>query len=117
MEITGRFQNEVDFKKEDRMFVALSRFTIRNDMAEEVREAFSARPHRVDEAQGFIGMQVMSPVENPAEFWLVTRWSDEQSYHSWHRSHAYHDSHSGIPKGLKLVPKSAEIRFFNMFTE
>jgi heme-degrading monooxygenase HmoA len=99
------------------MFVALSRFTISNDMAAEVRQAFSARPHLVDEAQGFLGMQVMSPVENAAEIWLVTRWTTEQNYRTWHKSHSYHESHSGIPKGLKLVPKSVEIRFFNMFAE
>ena len=99
------------------MFVALSRFTIRNDMAARVRQAFVARPHLVDAAAGFLGMQVMSPVENPEEFWLVTRWTDEQSYRSWHRSHSYHESHQGIPKGLKLVPKSAEIRFFDLVAE
>ena len=99
------------------MFVALSRFTIRNDMAEDVRQAFRARPHLVDTEQGFLGMQVMSPIDNPAEIWLVTRWTDEQSYRTWHRSHAYHESHGGIPKGLKLVPKSAEIRLFEMFAE
>jgi len=99
------------------MFVALSRFTVLNDMAGAVREAFVARPHLVDEAQGFLGMQVMNPVENPAEFWLVTRWRDEQCYRAWHRSHSYHASHSGIPRGLKLVPRSAEIRLFEVFSE
>lgn len=99
------------------MFVALSRFTVRNGMADNVRQAFSARPHLVDTVQGFLGMQVMNPVENPAEFWLVTRWSDEQCYRTWHKSHSYHESHSGIPKGLKLVPKSVEIRFFELFAE
>jgi heme-degrading monooxygenase HmoA len=99
------------------MFVAMSRFTIRNDMSEEVRQAFRARPHLVDKESGFLGMQVMSPIDNAAEIWLVTRWTDEESYRIWHKSHAYHESHSGIPKGLKLVPKSVEIRFFDMFAE
>jgi heme-degrading monooxygenase HmoA len=99
------------------MFVALSRFTIRNDMADEVRQAFVSRPHLVDKEHGFLGMQVMNPIENPAEFWLVTRWTDEQSYRIWHKSHAYHESHSGIPKGLKLVPDSVEIRLFKLFAE
>jgi heme-degrading monooxygenase HmoA len=99
------------------MFVALSRFTIRNEMAEEVRQAFRSRPHLVDKEQGFLGMQVMSPQDNAAEIWLITRWTDELSYRVWHKSHAYHESHSGIPKGLKLVPKSVEIRFFDMFAE
>jgi len=99
------------------MFVALSRFTIGNDMAEEVREAFRARPHLVDGESGFVGMQVMSPVENRSEIWLVTRWRDEESYVAWHRSHHYRESHEGIPKGLRLVPKSAEVRFFDLFAE
>jgi heme-degrading monooxygenase HmoA len=73
-------------------------FRIANGMAEEVRAAFRQRPHLVDRAPGFLGMEVMSPVGDAAEIWLVTRWCDEQSYHSWHRSHEYHVSHKGIPK-------------------
>lgn len=98
------------------MLVALSRFTIANGMADQVRVAFRDRPHLVDSASGFLGMEVMSPVGNPAEIWLVTRWSDEESYRNWHRSHEYHQSHKGIPKGLKLVPRSAEIRLFEVFS-
>lgn len=99
------------------MFVALSRFTIRNNMDQQVRQAFVDRPHLVDSAPGFVGMQVMSPVEDPAEIWLVTRWTDEQSFHAWHKSHAYHHSHAGMPRGLKLVAGSNEIRYFNLFAE
>ena len=99
------------------MFVALSRFTIRNGMDAEVREAFQSRPHLVDGTPGFIDLQVMSPLDQPAEIWLVTRWRDEGSYRQWHRSHAYRESHEGIPKGLKLVPKSAEVRFFEVFAQ
>lgn len=99
------------------MFVALSRFTIRNDMAPQVRQAFIDRPHLVDAASGFLGMHVMSPLENASEIWLMTRWTDEPSYKAWHKSHLYHDSHKGIPKGLKLVPGSVEIRGFNLFAE
>ena len=46
-----------------------------------------------------------------------TNWTDEPSYRAWHRSHEYHTSHGGIPKGLKLVAKSAQIRLFEMFAE
>jgi heme-degrading monooxygenase HmoA len=97
------------------MIVALSRFTIANGMSEEVRAAFLERPHLVDSAHGFLGLEVMSPLGDTAEIWLVTRWSDEQSYLSWHRGHDYHQSHKGIPKGLKLVPKTTEIRLFEVF--
>jgi heme-degrading monooxygenase HmoA len=93
--------------------MVLSRFTIANDMVDEVRSAFVNRPHLVDGVAGFVRMEVMSPRDNPSEIWLVTYWTDEESYRTWHRSHTYRESHGGIPKGLKLVPRSTEIRFFD----
>ncbi|WP_026464864.1 antibiotic biosynthesis monooxygenase family protein [Adhaeribacter aquaticus] len=97
------------------MFIALSTFTIANEMSPEVREAFVNRPHLVDSAPGFQRMEVFSPQDNPNEIWLMTYWADEDSYQVWHKSHVYHDSHQGIPKGLKLVPRSAKVRFFSKF--
>jgi len=99
------------------MFVALSRFTIANGMSDEVRAAFRGRPHLVDGAPGFVALEVMSPVDTPAEIWLVTHWSDEKSFRDWHHGHMYHESHKGIPKGLKLVKGSAEVRLFEVFAQ
>ena len=96
----------------DTCFVALSRFTVANGMASQVRAAFRNRPHRVDSATGFLGMEVLSPVSRADEFWLVTRWTDESSYRAWHRSHEYRESHAGIPKGLKLVAGNTSIELF-----
>jgi heme oxygenase (mycobilin-producing) len=93
-------------------FVALSRFVIRNEMEESVRRAFIARPHLVDDEPGFVRMEVLSPVDDAREIWLMTFWTDEESFRRWHHSHLYRESHKGIPKGLKLVPKSVELRFF-----
>jgi heme-degrading monooxygenase HmoA len=100
-----------------KMIVALSRFTIANEMSDEVRAAFRSRPHLVDDAPGFLGLEVMSPVDARAEIWLVTRWRDEQAYRTWHRGHQYHDSHKGIPKGLKLVQGSASVQIFEVFAD
>jgi heme-degrading monooxygenase HmoA len=94
------------------MFMAMSRFTVANGMEEDVRAAFLARPHKVDAAPGFERMEVLRPLGSPEEFWLLTWWRDEAAFDAWHRSHAYQDSHSGMPKGLKLVPGSTEIRRF-----
>lgn len=95
------------------MFVALSRFTIANDMAEKIKDAFASRPRLVENAPGFLRLDVISPVDNPQEVWLLTYWENEQSFTTWHHSHLYRDSHRGIPKGLKLVPQSVQLRFFD----
>jgi heme oxygenase (mycobilin-producing) len=94
------------------LFVALSKFTVANGLVAQVHQAFLQRPHLVDTAPGFVRLEVLSPLDNPEEVWLLTYWRDESSYRAWHRSHAYHASHAGIPKGLKLVPHSAQIRCF-----
>ena len=99
------------------MFVALSRFTVANAMHGAVCEAFVARPHLVDRVAGFVRMEVLRPQGCPEEFWLMTWWLDEISFDTWHRSHAYHDSHSGMPRGFKLEPGSTEIRRFERIAE
>jgi heme oxygenase (mycobilin-producing) len=93
------------------MFIALSTFTIANNMAPEVKKAFQERPHLVDNAPGYRKMEVLCPQDAPNEIWLITYWTDEESYRVWHKNHL-RESHSNIPKGLKLVPRSSKVRFF-----
>jgi hypothetical protein len=85
------------------MFVALSSFEVENGMEELVKQAFIDRP------------DVLCPITNPAEIWLLTYWVDELSFKIWHKTHLK-DSHQGIPKGLKLVPHSFKLRYFNTVT-
>jgi heme oxygenase (mycobilin-producing) len=98
-------------------FLALSRFRVANGMGKDVRAAFLDRPHLVDSSAGFIRMEVVSPVEDPEEFWLLTYWTDEDSFRAWHTSHLYRDSHAGIPRGLKLDPSATEVRYFERITD
>jgi heme-degrading monooxygenase HmoA len=93
-------------------YVSISRFRVRNGMEAEVADAFRARPHLVDDAPGFVRMDVLSPTEDASEFWLVTYWTDEESFRVWHRSHGFRDSHSYMPKGLKLDPTATNLRSF-----
>lgn len=99
------------------MILAHSRFIVANDKADEVQMAFRNRPHHVDKADGFVRMEVVCPLEQPNEFWLLTYWQTVEHFESWHRSHAYKDSHAGIPKGLKLVPGSTEIRLLEVIAD
>lgn len=93
-------------------YVSISRFRVRNGMEEDVAQAFRGRPHLVDDASGFIRMDVLTPDNDDTEFWLVTYWDSEESFRAWHRSHLYRESHEGIPKGLKLDPTATELRGF-----
>lgn len=98
-------------------FLALSKFKVRNGMESEVREAFLRRPHLVDDVDGFVRMDVVSPSADAAEFWLLTYWRDEPSFRRWHQSHEYRESHAGIPHGLKLVPEGTELLTFRYISD
>ena len=93
-------------------FVVLSRFVIANGMTAEVKAAFCSRPHLVDDAPGYSRMEVISPIDHPEEIWLLTFWTDKASFRAWHHSHLYHESHRGIPKGMKLVTGETSISHF-----
>lgn len=91
------------------MVLVISRFKVTNGIEQEVRQAFLARPRLVDDAPGFLGMEVFTDAEDSSLFHLVTRWTDLQSYRAWHGSEAHRQSHRGIPKGLKLAPGFTQV--------
>lgn len=99
------------------LYIGFSRFTVANGKEAEVFDAFRARPHRVDAAPGFVRMEVLQALDDVREFWLLTYWTDEASFHAWHRGHPYKDSHAGIPRGLRLVPGSTQVRGLRQVTE
>jgi diguanylate cyclase (GGDEF)-like protein len=84
------------------VITAISRFRVRNGLQEEVRQAFLHRPHLVEKAAGFCGLDVLTDAADPSVFVLLTRWTDQESFRAWHRSDAHHQSHALIPRGLKL---------------
>lgn len=84
------------------MVTVISRFRVRNGLEAEVRRAFLNRPRLVENAPGFCGLEVLTDAADPTVFLLLTRWTDEASFQTWHRSEAHHQSHVLIPHGLKL---------------
>jgi diguanylate cyclase (GGDEF)-like protein len=71
-------------------------------MEGEVRKAFLNRPRLAEKAPGFCYFDVLTDAADPAIFLLLTRWTDDESFRSWHQSEAHHQSHELIPQGLKL---------------
>ena len=86
------------------MIIAMSTFRVANGMAEQVAEAFRNRPRLVETAPGFLGMEVFTDTKDDAVFYLITRWTDADSFRAWHAGAAHRQSHEFIPKGLKLTP-------------
>jgi heme oxygenase (mycobilin-producing) len=90
------------------MIAVISKFEIQNGMQLEVKNAFKNRPRLVENAKGFVKLDVLSPLNNPAEIHLITYWESNEDFEHWHRHHLK-ESHANIPKGLKLVPRTWEL--------
>jgi signal transduction histidine kinase len=88
---------------------ALSRFKVANGTEAAVRQAFLDRPRLVDSMPGFLGLETYTDARDPSLFYLATRWSDVDSFRAWHRSEAHHQSHRGIPRGLRLDASFTEL--------
>jgi heme oxygenase (mycobilin-producing) len=84
------------------MILAISRFEVPNDREVDVKEAFFNRPHLVDNVPGFLGVETFTDAEDKAAFYLITRWTDQDSFRRWQSSPAHHQSHPGMPKGFRL---------------
>jgi len=98
------------------MFVAMSRFRVRPGQEQMVRDAFLDRPTRVDKQPGFVRMEVLSPEDRTNEFWLITMWTNRESFETWH-DHHLNESHSAMPRGLKVEKGSRALQYFELVTE
>ena len=98
------------------MFVAMSRFRVRPGQEAMTGDAFRRRPHLVDDQPGFVRMEVLSPEAQPNEFWLITYWQDRESFETWHRRHLS-ESHSLMPRGLKVERGSRVLEYLELVTE
>lgn len=91
------------------MILAVSRFKVANGLEGHVARAFVNRPRLVENAEGFLGLEVFTDRSDTTVFYLATRWTTESAFRLWHSSEAHRASHKGIPKGLKLDPAFTQL--------
>ncbi len=82
------------------MFIALSRLSIPEDRAPELVAAFRSRLRQVDEADGFIDIQVWQSERSPGELTMVNRWRDRDAFKAYMKSAAHRESHARIDPDL-----------------
>jgi heme-degrading monooxygenase HmoA len=93
-------------------FVVLSTYLVADDAAAEARDALRKRGHPFELASGFVRMEILSPCERPGELWLVTLWTDRESYSAWHRAYSHREAPLGAAEGLTLQRDETLIREF-----
>ena len=82
------------------MYVSMSRLRVPHDRAGELVVAFRRRAHLVDDAHGFVDLQVWQSDRDEGELIMVSRWRDRDAFKAYMKSADHRRSHDRIPNDL-----------------
>jgi len=82
------------------MYVSLSRLRVPDEHAAELVGAFRRRAHLVDDADGFVDLQVWQSDRDRGELVMVSRWRDRAAFKAYMKSESHRISHARIDPGL-----------------
>lgn len=82
------------------MYVSLSRLRVAEARAPELVAAFRRRARLVEEADGFLDLQVWQSDRDPGELVMVSRWRDRDAFKAYMKSERHRISHERIAGDL-----------------
>jgi heme-degrading monooxygenase HmoA len=82
------------------VYVSLSRLRVEDGRAAELVAAFRRRAHLVDDADGFVDLQVWQSDRDADELVMVSRWRDRAAFTAYMKSDAHRTSHDRIDPEL-----------------
>ena len=85
------------------MYVSMSRLRVDAAQSDALVAAFRRRAHLVDEAPGFVDLQVWRSDRDPEEVLMVSRWHDRAAFTAYMRSAEHRVSHDRIDPALQAA--------------
>jgi len=83
------------------MYVSMSRLAVAPGRSEELIAAFADRAHLVDDAAGFVDLEVWRSDRDPSEVVMVSRWRSRDDFTRYMRSEEHAASHDRIDPSLQ----------------
>jgi heme-degrading monooxygenase HmoA len=87
------------------LYVSMSRLRVAPDRVEELVSAFRGRARLVDQAPGFVDLEVWCADREPGEVIMVSRWRDRDAFRDYMRSPEHAASHARIDPDLDAAIK------------
>lgn len=87
------------------MYVSLSRLRVPAHASEDLIAAFGRRAHLVEDADGFVDLQVWRSDRDAGEILMVSRWRDRDAFKAYMRSEEHRISHQRIDPQLQALIK------------
>ncbi|MFD9892176.1 antibiotic biosynthesis monooxygenase family protein [Amycolatopsis sp. NPDC059027] len=79
----------------------------------ELEKRFAARLHSVDDQPGFLGFELLRPVNGESRYFVYTKWETEEHYQAWAAGPA-REAHAG--ERAKPVASGASLLEFEVVT-
>ena len=83
------------------MYISMSRLQLAEAHVAELLEAFNNRAHLVENAEGFVGLEVWHSDRDPGEVIMVSRWQTREAFTRYMKSDDHKTSHARIDPTLR----------------
>ena len=97
------------------MYVSMSRLRIAPENAPALVSAFRTRLGRVEEHEGFQGLEVWQSDRDAGEILMVSRWRDRECFKAYMKSEDHRHSHERIPTDLQQEIKLESLEHMHTF--
>jgi heme oxygenase (mycobilin-producing) len=74
--------------------VKINAIEVSPDRASELEERFAKRAGEVEKMPGFLGFELLRPVEGETRYFVYTRWETEEDFRAWVESSAFTRGHA-----------------------
>ena len=81
--------------------VKINAIEVSPDRASELEERFAKRAGEVEKMPGFLGFELLRPVEGETRYFVYTRWETEEHFRAWVESSAFTRGHAQAAKDSK----------------
>jgi heme-degrading monooxygenase HmoA len=97
------------------MYVSMSRLRVPVERAAQLVTAFRSRVGLVDDADGFVDLQVWQSDRDEGELIMVSRWRDREAFKTYMRSAEHRVSHDRIDPDLQAAIKLERLEHLHTY--
>ncbi|HET8949154.1 MAG TPA: antibiotic biosynthesis monooxygenase [Solirubrobacteraceae bacterium] len=97
------------------MYVSMSRLRVPVERAAQLVSAFRSRVGLVDDADGFVDLQVWQSDRDEGELIMVSRWRDREAFKTYMRSTEHRVSHDRIDPDLQAAIKLERLEHLHTY--
>ena len=101
------------------MVVKINAIEVGEGRGPELEARFAKRAGEVEKMPGFLGFELLRPVEGESRYFVYTRWESEEAFRAWVESPAFTRGHAqaSADRGEKPVAHGSALLSFEVVLE